>query len=214
MYKEIESIKFSIVVIMLLSVTYFTYASGSQDTPNIDSSYSFNCSKTIIKTNDNASNKTTYENTDYGFVVEFPLQWEGDISSCVPKLENKSFIPMTTIVNLSSPNVGEDYGYVWITITLDNLGTLVQHLENNKAFGSVLGLTKQETFQFKGIPAFKETYDFGFAKTETINFLNSNNYFAIDYPLLNGSAGATINSIIDSFRITNSSVPDESIGEV
>ncbi len=196
---------------MIIYVTYFTYASGSNDTTNTDLLSGFNCSKSVIKTNDNTSNKTTYENTEYGFVVEFPSQWIGDISSCVPKLENMSFIPMTVVVNLSSPNVGEDYGYVWITITLDNLGTLQQQMKNSKAFGSMLNLTKQESLQFNGMPAFKDTYDFGFGITETINFINNNNYFTIDYPLLNDSAGATIKNIVDSFRITNSSVSDETI---
>lgn len=211
--REIELNKIPMITIVVLPLfTLLTYGSESTNVSNNAPSGGFNCSKSVIQT-DTLSNTTTLENTDYGFKVKFPSKWFGDISSCVPSIEDMSYIPMSVVTNLTSTNTIDDRGFVWIIIALNNKATLQQQLESKKSLGILLNLTNQEMTQFNGMSAFKETYDLGFGKMETVNFINHDNFFVIEYPVLNGSAGVTIQNIVNSFEIMNPVKSNDTIDE-
>jgi len=78
-------------------------------------------------------------------------------------------------------------------------------MESKKLIGNLLNMTNQQSSQFKGLPAFKEIYDYGYGKLETINFIHDTNFFTIEYPLLLDNSSKTIENILKSFDFLDSS---------
>jgi hypothetical protein len=192
---------FIIISIFLSSCLVYNIEHIYSIEDNFDPFEGFSCSESQIETNP-SNDSTVFKSNEYGFEITFPSKWEGNIASCIPNIENMSFIPTSVAITLNSTNTKEERGYVGISITLDTRAGLEDLKSTHEMYTFFNGTSSHESILFSGIPAFKTTSNLGFGKIVAIGFVHNNNMFDITYPLFEDSKyDKKIQNILDSFQL-------------